>query len=130
MKQYLFYLLLVVTANCFAQAPVINNIQPLNAGPNQKIVITGNGFDATATNNLVWFDHVAGNVTAASIYSLEVQVPAGARFSNVEVINKTNNLSAKSELKFLPSYGGVSFVVADTKMVKVDSANLEFFDIA
>src|SRR5258706_3313301 len=109
MKYFLSFICLFAAVSSFAQAPVINDISPLKTGPSQKIVITGSGFSSTLTNNVVWFDHVKGTVTAATIYSLEVQVPLGARFSNVEVINVTagNNLSAKSKLKFLPSYGGV-----------------------
>src|SRR5258708_12733897 len=108
MKYFLSFICLFATLSSFAQAPVINVISPLKTGPTQKIVITGSGFNATAANNIVWFDHVKGTVTAATIYSLEVQVPLQARFSNVEVINLGNNLSAKSKLKFFPSYTGVS----------------------
>ncbi|HTH58440.1 MAG TPA: FG-GAP-like repeat-containing protein, partial [Cyclobacteriaceae bacterium] len=99
-----FFLIAVIEG--LAQAPVINNVQPLTTGPSQKIVITGSGFSATPASNTVWFDHVKGTVTAATAYSLEVQVPIQARFSNVEVI--VNNLSVKSNMKFFPSYGGVS----------------------
>ncbi len=133
MKYSLIYILSMITVGCFAQAPVINDVQPVNAGPNQKIVITGSGFSTTLTNNVVWFDHVKGTVTAATIYSLEVQVPPGARFSNVEVINITagNNLSAKSRLKFLPSYGGKQFneALATVAYTNNNSSN-ELFDVA
>lgn len=99
-------LFLIGAVECFAQAPVIYNVQPVSAGPTQKVVITGSGFSATPASNTVWFDHVKGTVTASTAYSLEVQVPIQARFSNVEVI--VNNLSVKSSMKFFPSYGGVS----------------------
>src|SRR5260221_8355460 len=108
MKYFLSFICLFAAVSSFAQAPVINDISTLKTGPSQKIVITGSGFNATAGNNIGWFDHVKGTVTAATIYSLEVQVPLQARFSNVEVTNLGNNLSTKSKLKFLPSYGGVS----------------------
>jgi len=99
-------ILFFIAAEGFAQAPVINNVQPIYSGPAQKIVIAGSGFSTTPANNTVWFDHVRGTVTAATAYSLEVQVPNQARYSNVEVI--VGNLSAKSPMKFAPSYGGIS----------------------
>lgn len=126
MKYIVQFLLLIAAVSCFAQAPVINDVQPVTAGPNQKIVITGNGFDATAANNLVWFDHVKGTVTAASIYSLEVQVPAQARFTNVEVLNLTTKLSGKSKVKFLPSYGGASLDI--TKLTQVTPVGAPYTD--
>src|SRR5258706_1004559 len=135
MKYFLSFICLFAAVSSFAQAPVINDISPLKTGPSQKIVITGSGFNATAGNNIVWFDHVKGTVTAATIYSLEVQVPLQARFSNVEVINLGNNLSAKSKLKFLPSYGGVSLpdVTKFTAATPVATPYLdgnELFDVA
>ena len=54
----------------------------------------------------VWFDLVKGTITAASEFSLEVTVPAQARMSNVEAINLTSGLSAKSLIKFVPFYSG------------------------
>src|SRR5260221_2238528 len=135
MKYFLSFICLFAAVSSFAQAPVINDISTLKTGPSQKIVITGSGFNATAGNNIVWFDHVKGTVTAATIYSLEVQVPLQARFSNVEVINLGNNLSAKSKLKFLPSYGGVSLpdVTKFTTATPVATPYLdcnELFDVA
>src|ERR1041385_3852656 len=107
MTKYIPYFLVIIATSAFAQAPpVINDVQPLTAGPTQKLVITGNGFSPTSSQLAVWFDHVPGTITSSSNFSIEVQVPAQARFSNLEVINKANFLSGKSKLKFLPSYGG------------------------
>ncbi|MBI1768431.1 MAG: VCBS repeat-containing protein [Bacteroidetes bacterium] len=131
MKYFLRLICILATLSSFAQAPVINEVRPLNAGPNQKVVITGNGFSTDTSKLKVWFDHVKGKVTASTIYSLEVQVPAQARFSNLEVINLGNNLSAKSKLKFLPSYGGVQFDVAKTAIGFTNSdPSFEMFDVA
>src|SRR5258706_15665139 len=130
MKNYLISLLLLISWKALAQAPVINNIAPLNAAPTQNVVITGSGFSATKTNLNVWFDHVKGTIVKSSPFSIEVQVPAQARFSNVEVLNLTNNLSGKSQLKFLPSFGGSSFDATKVS-TPFSSADLtELFDIA
>jgi gliding motility-associated-like protein len=135
MKYLVGILFAVSTLNGIAQAPVINNISPLTVGPTLKVVVTGSGFNTTASQNVVWFDHVRGTVTAATAYSLEVQVPAQARFSNVEVVNLGNNTSAKSPMKLLPSYGGVSlpdvppFTPATPVLAPYTDSN-ELFDVA
>src|SRR6476659_9692350 len=104
MKNSFIFLLLVTAFQAGAQAPVISNIAPLNAAPVQNVVLTGSGFSSTPTNLNVWFDHVKGTIIKSSPFSIEVQVPAQARFSNVEVVNLNNHLSARSQLKFLPSF--------------------------
>ncbi len=132
MKQCLsFLLLLFAMAKALAQAPVINSIAPLNAAPQQTVVIAGSGFSATPSQLIVWFDHVKGTVISSSPFSIQVQVPPQARFSNVEVINLTNNLSGKSQLKFLPSFGGISFDETKISTPFFTSADpTELFDIA
>src|SRR5882762_2811485 len=93
-----------------AQVPVINKVEPLAAAPQQTILITGSGFSTTTTDLQVWFDHVKGTIIAPSTnFSILVQVPPQARMSNVEVINLVTGLSAKSQLKFSPVYGGINF---------------------
>lgn len=102
----LFVLAFIITGlPCIvlAQAPVIQNIEPLNAAPNDTIVITGSGFDATPANLDVWFGQVKGTVISSSEYAVEVRVPAQARLGNVEVMNRVTRLSATSNLKFTPS---------------------------
>lgn len=86
-----------------AQAPVIQNIEPLNAAPNDTIIITGSGFSSTAANLAVWFGAVQGAVITSSDFAVEVKVPPQSRLSTVEVVNRLTRLSAKSSLKFMPS---------------------------
>jgi gliding motility-associated-like protein len=131
MKQCLsFSFFLFAIAKALAQAPVINSVAPLNAAPKEGIVLTGSGFSNTASQLNVWFDHVKGTIVSSTPFSIQVEVPPQARFSNVEVINLTNNLSGKSQLKFLPSFGGASFDATKvaTPFTNVDPT--ELFDIA
>lgn len=130
MKNYCLYFLIFVAGSAVAQAPVINTIAPLNAAPQQTIDINGSGFSATPANLNVWFDHVKGTIVSSTPFSIQVQVPAQARFSNVEVINLSNNLSGKSQLKFLPSYGGTSFDATKISIPFTSSDPTELFDIA
>jgi gliding motility-associated-like protein len=131
MKQCLSFLFfLFAIAKALAQAPVINSIAPLNAAPQQMVVITGSGFSATPAQLSVWFDHVKGTVIASTPFSIHVQVPPQARFSNVEVLNLTNNLSGRSPLKFLPSFGGTSFDETKVSTPFTNADPTEMFDIA
>ena len=100
---FLLAILFGLPALLLAQAPVIQNIDPISAAPNDTIVITGSGFSTTPANLEVWFGPVKGTVISSSDYSIEVKVPAQATLHVVEVLNRVSRLSAKSSLKFMPS---------------------------
>lgn len=105
----LFLLLLLGGSALLAQIPVIQKVELLNTYPQNKILVTGTGFSATPANLQVWFDQVKGTVTSSSSGSIEVTVPVQAVLNNVEVINLSSKLSAKSALKFMPSFSGEPF---------------------
>ncbi len=106
-------LLLLVASNVFGQVPVISNISKKNHYPKGTILITGNGFSATPSNLRVLFGHVEGHIISSTDFSIEIEVPAAARFSNIEVINTTSRRMTKSKDKFLPTFYGNGFTVAD-----------------
>ena len=103
MKPFFIAIFLSLPWTLAAQAPVIQNVEPLNASPNDTIVITGSGFNSTAANLDVWFGPVKGTVISSSEFAVEVRVPAQASHSTVEVVNRVTRLSAKAPLKFMPS---------------------------
>ncbi len=98
-----------ICLNSFGQIPIINGVQPATTYPGNKILITGSGFSSTASQMQVWFDQVKGTITAASEFSIEVIVPSQAKLANIEVLNLVSGLSAKSNLKFMASFGGSGF---------------------
>jgi len=122
-------ILLLFSANTFAQTPVISNISPINTYPKGKIVITGNGFSSVTTALQVWFGPVKGSIVSSSPYSIEVEVPAQARYSTIEVVNLTSGLAAKSSLKFLPSFYGEPFDVAKFNAPLSFPSNEEVWDL-
>jgi gliding motility-associated-like protein len=129
--KYLFLVLICVTGFCTvkAQQPVIANIDPLRTYPLDTVLITGSGFSATPTSLQVWFDHVEGNIVRASEFSILVAVPAQAKYHNVEVINLTTHLSAKSPLKFLSSFSGTTFDPAKFQSLELSANTPVVFDI-
>ncbi|MEX2234166.1 MAG: FG-GAP-like repeat-containing protein [Cyclobacteriaceae bacterium] len=113
----------------FGQAPVIQNVEPLTAAPNDTIIITGSGFNATASNLDVWFGPVKGTVISSSEFSIEVKVPPQATLNTVEVVNRVSRLSAKSLLKFMPSLHTEAFNASKFAAAVTFSAPEELWDL-
>jgi gliding motility-associated-like protein len=109
MKIVIVTLLFMVSGSVLAQTPVITSVDMRQTYAGSKIVISGSGFSATPANLDVWFDNTKGTITSSSDFSIEVTVPAQAKSGNIEVINKTSKLSAKSSFKFTPYYSGEAF---------------------
>lgn len=113
MKTHLRYLimsLLLVAGSVVNAQPVINSFSPTTGAVGTTVTITGNNFNTTAANNIVYFGEVKATVSAATQTSLTVTVPVSASNGLLSVI--TNNLTAYSALAFYTTFtgGGASFV--------------------
>src|SRR5690606_430701 len=93
------------------QVPAISNISTRTHYPKGMVVITGSGFSNNPANLRVAFGHVDGNIISSSEFSIEVEVPASAKLSNIEVINTTSRRMTKSNVKFMPTFYGNGFAV-------------------
>lgn len=112
-----------------AQGPVIQNVEPLIAAPNDTVVITGSGFNNTPANLDVWFGPVKGTVISSSEFAVEAKVPPQAALRSVEVINRATRLSAKAPLRFMPSLQTETFNVAKFAPPVTFSAPEELWDL-
>lgn len=112
-----------------AQGPVIQNVEPLIAAPNDTVVITGSGFNNTAANLDVWFGPVKGRVISSSEFAVEAQVPPQAALRSVEVVNHATRLSAKAPLRFMPSLQTETFNVSKFAPPVTFSAAEELWDL-
>lgn len=112
-----------------AQAPVIQNVEPLNAAPNDTIVITGSGFNDTPSNLDVWFGPVKGTVISSSEFAVEAKVPPQSGLGTVEVVNRVTRLSAKAGLKFMPSLKTEAFSASKFAAPVTFSAPEELWDL-
>jgi YD repeat-containing protein len=78
-----------VTASMFTvltpAAPTLTNLAPASGKIGSTITLTGTGFSATASQNVVKFNDVEATVTNATATSLTVTVPAGATSGDVTV---------------------------------------------
>jgi gliding motility-associated-like protein len=130
MKPLLILAIILVLPLCIlAQAPVIQNVEPLIAAPNDTIVITGSGFNNTPANLDVWFGTVKGTVISSSEFAIEVKVPAQGALRSVEVVNRVTRLSAKAQLKFMPSLPTEAFNATKFAPAVTFSAPEELWDL-
>jgi hypothetical protein len=86
--------------------PVITSFTPKSGIPGSSVTITGTGFNAYTTGNIVYFGATSATVTAASSTSLTVTVPIGATYSRISLMNKGSNLKAYSADNFMPTFAG------------------------
>jgi|GEM_PF-1127572 len=72
--------------------------------PMQTITISGTNFNATTTNDIVYFGGVKANVTGATTTSLTVQVPFAAAYGPVSILDTVSHVQAYSANAFTPVY--------------------------
>lgn len=87
-----------------AQAPVISSFSPANGQVGSIVTITGNGFNSTDANNIVFFGAVKGVVTDASTTQVKVMIPAGASCQPLSVLNLGTHLQGWSAQAFIPTF--------------------------
>ena len=80
--------------------PFISSVSPLIAAPTETVTISGSSLDASE----VFFGSAKGNILSNSSGLIEVQVPAGASYGPVTVIN-SNGVAVSSSF-FLPNWNG------------------------
>lgn len=84
--------------------PVITSFTPSQAKPGDALTIIGSGFNATTTNNIVYFGATKATVTAAAATQLDVTVPQGATFTSISVLNTETLLTGFSFANFNPIF--------------------------
>ena len=102
------------------QPPSIASFTP-SSGPIGTIVtITGNNFNTTATNNVVYFGAVKAQVNSASSTSLSVTVPVGATYLPITVTDTTKGLTAYSAKPFIVTFTSGNNIDESSFAEKVD----------
>src|SRR5687768_772965 len=80
----LFFFLLFFSLYMHA-IPIITSFSPLSAKKGQTVTISGSGFDAVPSNNIVYFGIIRATVTGGNTNSLSVTVPSGATYDPISV---------------------------------------------
>lgn len=98
--------------------PAIASFTPAMGPVGSTVTISGEGFNATASNNIVYFGATKAIVTGGSTTSLTTTVPVGATCAPISVT--TNGLSAYSFLPFIETFLGGGVISSTTFAPKLD----------
>jgi len=114
-KLLLIFLVLVSVYHTKAQLPpTISSFSPSSGLVGSLVTITGANFDNTPSNNLVFFGNVSATVNTATSTTLTVTVPVGASYNFISVLNKVNNLVARSLSYFTPVFSPSKSTILNT----------------
>lgn len=103
----LLSVLLFITVNANAQAPVINVFTPTTGPVGTLVNIYGANFGANISVNTVYFGAVKANITSASTTHLTVNVPKGATCQPITVTS--NGLTRYAEQPFITTFNNPPF---------------------
>ncbi|WP_345122529.1 FG-GAP-like repeat-containing protein [Hymenobacter antarcticus] len=106
-------LLLLLALPGLAPAQTITSFSPLSGPIGTSVTIVGTGFDAGASQNVVFFGATRATVTAASPTSLTVSVPLGATYQYPSVTNLTSARTAYAGQPFVVTLNGAVAFAAE-----------------
>ncbi|MFE3522399.1 IPT/TIG domain-containing protein [Streptomyces sp. NPDC059161] len=95
-------------------APVVSSFAPTSAVAGAQVVISGSGFAATATDDVVRFNGRVSHVVSASPTSLTVEVPPGASDGLIEVATRDGRGASAGNFSVVGSGGPVYDSVVTT----------------
>ncbi len=107
-RSVIFFCLISMGAMSMAQ-PFINSVDPISAGFDEIVTISGSGFSDNANQNTVYLG--AGRVTtieSATDNLLIVRVPSNATSGPITVLNNTTGLTASFSTNFVYAYGSTN----------------------
>lgn len=84
--------------------PIITALSLTSAPASTPITVTGANFNSIAGNNVVFFGATQALVTSSTSTQLVVNVPLGATYEPISVLNKITSLTGYSKMSFLPTY--------------------------
>lgn len=121
---FLVLLFSVFTAlnGAFAQVPVVNSFSPAKGFVGAQVTITGTNFNPLAAGNIVFFGATRANVLSATATTIITEVPAGATFQPLSVLNTANQLTGYSRYPFHVTFASKGTITALDLDAKVDYA--------
>jgi hypothetical protein len=79
-------------------APIISSFNPGSGEVGDQVIINGNNFSTTSTNNVVKFNGTTANVSASTATTITTSVPTGATTGKITVT--VNNQTTTSDSDF------------------------------
>ncbi|MBL7857426.1 MAG: M4 family metallopeptidase [Cyclobacteriaceae bacterium] len=89
-----------------AVKPIISYFTPVTARIDTEVTLVGQNFNLTRENNIVSFGATRATVLSASSTEIKVNVPAGASFGPISVLDNESGLIAHSVQEFVPTFRG------------------------
>ncbi|MEN9730416.1 MAG: hypothetical protein RLZ91_1534, partial [Bacteroidota bacterium] len=86
----------------YVAAPIITTISTTSGSVGSSVTLNGQFFGDDAAHNIVYLGGLKCTITAATSTSITVTIPARAKFDHFSVVNTATNLTAYSQMKFLP----------------------------
>ncbi len=115
-------LIILLSSTLASQVPSITSFSPTSGPIGTSITISGANFNATATNNVVYFGAVKADVTNATATDLTVTVPTGATYAPITVTDTTTGLGCSSKYGFIVTFPSVQIINSGT-FVRSDFSN-------
>ncbi len=106
-------LLTFLVSYTFAQ-PVITSFSPKSGKGGTSVTLSGSGFNATASNNVVRIGGIKCNITSASSSSLTVELPSQITTDYFYVTDVANSKIGKSFHRFLSQTDSTNWVLSST----------------
>jgi|GEM_PF-3399069 len=125
------------SSGSFTITPAVTSFSPASGAVGSSVVITGSGFNTTASSNTVKFNGVAATVASATGTSLTVTVPSGATtgliavtVAGVTVNSATNFTVTPGVTSFSPTSGtyGTSVTITGTNFSTTPASNTVKFN--
>jgi len=104
----IFFFLAIGQFPILAQVPFIKSLSKTSAKAQETLSIQGVNFGTNKTNIKVMFGGVSSVPQTISDQLIEANVPFGATYEDISVINTSTGLMGYSKNPFLQSYGGTN----------------------
>jgi len=95
-----------IKANQISNAPVVTSFSPQSGPAGTTVTLTGSGFNAITSNNIVFFGAALASVSATTDTSLTVNAPSGANYQYISITNLGSNLTGYSSMPFNETFPG------------------------
>ncbi|PWE08635.1 hypothetical protein DD630_18515 [Streptomyces sp. BSE7F] len=80
-----------------SSGPVVSKVEPTSGVSGDQVVLSGSGFAATATENVVRFNGIVAEVKSHTSTSLTVEVPPNARTGRLELDTPDGSVTAPGD---------------------------------
>ena len=107
-----------LASSTLAQIPTIASFAPPSGAVGSSVTVAGSNFDATTSNDIVYFGGVRAAVTTASTTQLTVTVPIGASYAPMSVT--VGGLTGYSPSPFLVTFPGGAPISNSSFSAKTD----------